>query len=117
MEKRDMETPTKFAQQIKEECHIYDLQGLCKDSRGNYTIAIEALDMGNDPVEAYIEVFSDDEIFAKSCFAKRINAEFVLMLHKKEQSGDEIYMKFFEPDQASKKAVCVNEKNFLILIF
>ena len=50
MIKRDMESPTAFALKIKEECNIYDLQGLCQNRNGDYTIAVEAIDMGNDPI-------------------------------------------------------------------
>ena len=45
MIKRDMESPTAFALKIKEECNIYDLQGLCQNRNGDYTIAVEAIDM------------------------------------------------------------------------
>ncbi len=94
-----MEVQTNFSERIKKECGIYDLQGICKNRNGDYTIAIEAVDMGNDPVEAFWELFSEDELYAKAKFAERVGATMYLMLHKREKFGaqeekhDEIYCK------------------------
>lgn len=107
MIKRDVESPTAFAMMIKKECNIYDLQGLCKNRNNEYTIAVEAIDMGNDPVEAYIEIFSEQEIFAKARLASRVGASFVLMLHKKTGEKDEVFLKTFQAVLESSKVECV----------
>ncbi len=104
MRKRDMEVQTQFSTRIKEDCHIYDLQGLCKDKNGNYSMAVEAIDMGNDPVEAFIEVFSDEELYAKAKLAERIGTVLFLLLHKREKMGqekkDEIYIEKVQAEGA-----------------
>lgn len=110
MIRRDMECPTAFAKRIKDECHIYDLQGLCKGKSENYTIAVEAIDMENDPVDAYIEIFSENELYARARFAERVNAVFVLMLHKRLKDKDEIILKSFKTDSDNTKVVCSESK-------
>ncbi len=39
--------------QISRECGFCGIQGLCRNKQGEYTIAVEAVDMENDPVEAF----------------------------------------------------------------
>lgn len=110
MIRRDVESPTAFAVKVKNECRIYDLQGLCQNRAKDYTIAVEAIDMGNDPIEAYVEVFSERELYAKAKLAEKLNAEFVLLLHKRFGKNDEITLKFFKPNDNSSSANCVQTK-------
>jgi len=110
MIRRDVESPTAFAIKVKNECNIYDLQGLCQNRANDYTIAVEAIDMGNDPVEAYVEVFTNDELYAKAKLAERLHAVFVLLLHKNIGQKDEIFLKFFKPDDNSLVANCIESK-------
>lgn len=109
MIKRDMESPTAFALRIKNECKIYDLQGLCQNRNRDYTIAVEAIDMGNDPIDAYVEMFSPQDIYAKTRLAERLNAVFVLLLHTAAEPN-EIYLKSFHTDSALHTVTCTETK-------
>ena len=95
MKKRDTERYTEFSRKIKEECNLQDLQGICSNWDGTYTIAVEAVDMENDPVEDYVKLFNIETMCAKSRFAESLGAYLSLLLHKKEKDEDKIYVKTF----------------------
>ncbi len=122
MIKRDMENPTKYAAEIKHELKIQDLQGLCKDQEGKYTMAVEAIYMGDDPVDTFREAFERGELYAKACLAEHLNIDCVVMLHNEEgalnEKGkmykdpktdkwvmeDKIYVHYLKPDHVRQDA-------------
>lgn len=104
MKKRDMENPTAFSLQIKEECHMFDLQGLCKDRREQYTMAIEAVDCETDPPMAYRNLFTQEELYAKACFARQLGVPFIILEHK-DRGGFDYYVRYFNADEAGRRAV------------
>ena len=118
MRRRDVERLTYYAKHIKEACKIYDLQGLCQNE-GEYTIAVEAIDMEDDSVDTYLEEFSKEELFAKVYFSRSLNIPFVIMLHKKENGIDYIYLKWMDISVETEDIYCLremrmNEEEFII---
>ena len=110
MKRRNIERTTDFSTQISRECGFRGIQGLCRNKQGEYTIAVEAVDMEDDPVEAFTSVIGEEEIFVKSCFAEKIGAIFTILLHKEEAGESFVYVRQYAPDRAAGKAVCTSEE-------
>ena len=110
MKRRNIERTTDFSMQISRECGFCGIQGLCRNKQGEYTIAVEAVDMEDDPVEAFSSVIGEEEIFVKSCFAEKIGAIFTILLHKEEAGESFVYIRQYRPDRAAGVAVCTAEE-------
>lgn len=110
MKRRNIERTTEFSTQISRECGFYGLQGLCRNKQGDYTIAVEAVDMEDDPVDSFTSVIGEEEIFVKACFAEKVGAVFTLLIHKDEAGESFVYVRQYAPDRAAGRAVCTTEE-------
>lgn len=94
---------TNFSKLVHSECFVFDIQGVCINQEPLESIVVEAIDMQDDPVENYILEFSERELYVKACFGEKLNANFVLLLHKKYSNNHAIPVKYFKPNHVSKK--------------
>lgn len=113
-----MERSTAFSGRIKSECGFRELQGLCRNKQGEITIAVEAVDLEDDPAESFTKIIPEEEIFVKSCIAEKIGAKFTILLHKQVDGQDTVRVKQFVPDHALGKTETVfdeqmSEQDFL----
>lgn len=97
MKKRDMETrKTEFLEQVIANITYMDLQGVFSDN-GSFIAGFEAVDIQEDELKnLHNNGISMHEIYLKSCFCLQLGACFYLLLHKKENKTDFIYVREYK---------------------
>ena len=107
---------TPFSIEIKKSLNIHEVQGICRDKRGQFTSVVEAIDMEDElkdrgSVDVDLgKIITPEEIYAKAVFAERLGVELSVVLHYTEAGEDCVVLRDYIPDHTAVKPDCRDEK-------
>ena len=110
MNRRDMEGSHLFSNKIKDDCKIYDLQGLLLDRNKHFTAAVEAFEYSfEDQLKSIVpDLMSKESVFAKALFASSVRVDLFIFVHLSK--ADKIIVYQVKPNLMQRRAVCVSVK-------
>lgn len=112
MKKRCKDRSTAFSEEIRKECGICNIQGICSDRDGKYTVAIEAVDTEDGATDDLSAVFTDEELYIKTCLAEELGIDFSMLIHRESGGESTIIVRSYIADHVSKTIKCRNEEVF-----